>query len=58
MKIENLQIDEVNCFDENCGEGVKNGKVQVKYVDAEIPKTFIEDGETVTDLLPQTESEG
>lgn len=52
-----------NCLDlcskcnDKLQEWVKNGKLQVKYADAKIPRTFIEDGETVTDLLPQAESE-
>ena len=38
-------------------EWVESGKVQVKYTDEEIAKSFIEDVESVKDLLPQTESE-
>lgn len=38
-------------------EWVENGKVQVKYTDEEIAKSFIEDVEAVKDLLPQAESE-
>lgn len=52
-----------NCLDlcpkcnDKLQEWVKNGKLQNKYADAKIPITFVEDGETVTELLPQTESE-
>ena len=52
-----------NCLDlcpkcnDRLQEWVKNGKVQVKYIDSEISKSFIEDVETVKDLLPQTASE-
>ena len=52
-----------NCLDlcpkcnDKLQEWFKSGKVQVKYTDEEIAKSFIEDVKAVKDLLSQTESE-
>lgn len=48
-----------NCMDlcpkcnDKLQEWVANGKVQVNYTDVEIAKSFIEDVESVKDLLPK-----